>query len=266
MNGARVGRGPARCDPLWQYYDSYELAPLLGAEPNLIAVLVHSYGQDMSWYQLPRAEWARAFGCGGLFFQCDIRAPDGTSVAVHSDESWRCRVADAWQRDVPAGAVGFPEVYDARREPVGWTRPDFDDADWETAEVLRRQPVNRGPTCARSRSWCRATSRSSWKRSDSPRLASCGESAEPERLEDVAAAAAAERLEPLDRCHLTRPEALLSGDEAHAEVRTASGSNAVFVLDFGRTVSGYPRLIVDGPAGAVVDVAYSERLTEGLVE
>ena len=58
-------------------------------------------------------------------------------------------------------------------------------------------------------------------------IASCGESAEPESLEDVAAAAAAERLEPLDRCHVTCPEALLSADEGYAEVQTASGRNVV---------------------------------------
>jgi hypothetical protein len=107
VNDALVGRGPARCDPLWQYYDSYDLARLLQPGANVVAILAHSYGQDMAWYQLPRGEWARAFGCGGLFFQCDIERPDGPSITVRSDESWRCRVADAWQRDVPAGAVGF---------------------------------------------------------------------------------------------------------------------------------------------------------------
>src|SRR4030042_1760451 len=82
---------------------------LLPARTNVIAALGHSYGQDMAWYQLPRAEWARAFGCGGFFFQCDIELPDGTLVPLHNNESWRHQVADAWQRDVPAGAVGFPE-------------------------------------------------------------------------------------------------------------------------------------------------------------
>lgn len=267
VNGARVGRGPARCDPLWQYYDSYDLAPLLQTGANVIAVLVHSYGQDMSWYQLSRAEWARAFGCGGLFFQCDIAQTDGTFIAVHSDDSWRYRVADAWQRDVPAGAVGFSEVYDARREPVGWTVPDFDDKDWEAAEVLRRQPINRGPDVRPFPVMVPRDIPFLPEEEQFPAaIASCGESAEPENLEDVAAAAAAETLEPLDRCHVTCPEALLSADDSYAEVRTAPGRNVVLVLDFGRTVSGYPRLTVDGSAGAVVDIAYSERLADGLAE
>ena len=176
-------------------------------------------------------------------------------------------MADAWQRDVPAGAVGFSEVYDARREPVGWTGPDFDDEDWEAAEVLRRQPINRGPDV---RPFPVMVPRDIPFLLEEERLpaavASCGESAEPENLEDVAAAAAAERLEPLDRCHVTCLEALLSADDSYAEVRTASGRNVALVLDFGRTVSGYPRLVLDGPAGAVVDIAYSERLADGLAE
>jgi hypothetical protein len=267
VNGVRVGRGPARCDPFWQYYDSYDLAPLLQAGTNLIAVLAHSYGQDMAWYQLPRGEWARAFGCGGLFFQCDIQKPDGASLAVLSDQSWRCRVADAWQRDVPAGAVGFPEVYDARREPVGWTAFDFDDGAWETAEVLRRQAFNRGPDV---RPFPVMVPRDIPFLLEEERLpvavVSCGEGDEPESLENVAGAAAAQKLQSLDRCQVTCPEALLSGDDTHAEVQTAAGRNVTLVLDFGRTVSGYPRLVLGGPAGAVVDVAYSERLTDGLVE
>jgi alpha-L-rhamnosidase len=267
VNGIRVGRGPARCDPLWQYYDSYDLAVLLRAGANVVAVLVHSYGRDMSWYQLPRAEWTGAFGCGGFFLQCDIELADGTSTAVHSDESWRYRVADAWQRDVPPGAVGFPEVYDARREPVGWAEPDFDDGDWEAAEVLRRQPINRGPDV---RPFPVMVPRDIPFLLEEERLpaaiASRGEAAEPESLDDVAKSVAAETLRPLDRCHVICAEALLSGDAAHAEIRTAPGRNVVLVLDFGRTVSGYPRLVVEGPAGAVLDIAYSERLANGLVE
>jgi alpha-L-rhamnosidase len=266
-NGVRLGRGPARCDPLWQYYDSYNLAPLLHAGANVIAVLAHSYGQDMAWYQLSRAEWARAFGCGGLFFQCDIERPDGPPIAVHSDGSWRCRIADAWQRDVPAGAVGFPEVYDASREPVGWTELDFDDSAWEAAEVLRRQAFNRGPDV---RPFPVMVPRDIPFLLEEERLpvaiVSCAEDDEPESLEDVAGAAAAEKLQPLDRCHVARPEALLSGDDSFTEVRTAAGRNVALVLDFGRTVSGYPRLVLDGPASAIVDVAYSERLIDGLVE
>jgi hypothetical protein len=38
------------------------------------------------------------------------------------------------------------------------------------------------------------------------------------------------------------------------------GRAVSLVIDFGRGVSGYPRIELDGPAGAAVDVSYSERL------
>ncbi|MBK8034803.1 MAG: hypothetical protein IPK17_35930 [Chloroflexi bacterium] len=38
---------------------------------------------------------------------------------------------------MPAGSLGFIEIYDARLAPVGWTEVDFDDSDWEYAECLR---------------------------------------------------------------------------------------------------------------------------------
>ena len=61
-------------------------------------------------------------------------------------------------------------------------------------------------------------------------------------------------------CAIERAEAMLSGDAAAAEVRLAAGRAVSVVIDFGRDVSGYPRLEVEGPAGATIDVSYCERL------
>ena len=43
VNGVRVGRGPVRCNPLYQRYDEYDLAPYLHAGRNVFAVLAHVY-------------------------------------------------------------------------------------------------------------------------------------------------------------------------------------------------------------------------------
>ena len=116
VNGALIGRGPARCDAAHQYYDTYDVAAHLRAGENVIAVLGHSYGQFMAWYELPRYESARLLGCGGIFVQCDIHAGSET-VQVDTDASWRYLESDAWQQDTPGGAVGFIEIYDARQAP-----------------------------------------------------------------------------------------------------------------------------------------------------
>jgi alpha-L-rhamnosidase len=266
VNGAYVGRGPARCDPLWQYYDSYDIAPHLRAGRNVVAVLVHSYGQDTSWYQLPRAEWSRIFGCGGFFFQCEVSSPDGSKLALHSDESWRHTLAGAWERDLPGGGPGFPEVFDARREPIGWREPAFDDAGWRPAVVLRRPALNRGPDI---RPFPRLVPRDIPFLLEEERfpeaVAAVGETPEAPAATNPAEQIAGEGLEPLSACRVTDAEALLSAGPEEATVQIAPGRAAVLIIDFGRAVSGYPRLRLEGPEGAAVDLAYSERLVDGRV-
>jgi alpha-L-rhamnosidase len=263
VNGTYVGRGPARCDPLWQYYDSYDIAPHLRPGNNVVAVLVHSYGQDMSWYQLPRAEWSRVFACGGFFFQCEAALPGGSKLALHSDESWRHTLAEAWERDLPGGGPGFPEVFDARREPIGWREPTFDDAGWRPAVVLRRPNLNRGPDI---RPFPHLVPRDIPFLLEEERFAEAvvavGETAEAPPNASPAGQLGGERLERLTTCRVTDTEALLSAGSEATTVQTVPGRAAVLVIDFGRVVSGYPRLRLEGPEGAVVDLAYGERLVD----
>jgi len=266
VNGAYVGRGPARCDPLWQYYDSYDIAPFLRPGRNVIAALVHSYGQDTSWYQLPRAEWSRAFGCGGFFFQCKVGLPDGSKLPLHSDESWRHALADAWEHDLPGGGPGFPEVFDARREPVGWREPGFDDSNWRQAVVLRRPGLNRGPDI---RPFPRLVPRDIPPLLEEERfpqaVIAVAETPEAPADANPAEQLAAEGLEPLEACRVADAEALVSTGRETTKVQTAPGRAAVLIVDFGRVVSGHPRLRLDGPEGAIVDLAYGERLVDGRV-
>src|SRR5271165_2929028 len=63
VNGRYIGRGPARCDQIWQSYDEYEIAPFLKAGKNVIAVQLHFYGENTGWYMLSRP---------GLLFQCRL--------------------------------------------------------------------------------------------------------------------------------------------------------------------------------------------------
>jgi hypothetical protein len=255
VNGVRIGRGPARCEPLYQYYDEYDIAPFLGAGENVVAVLAHSYGRDMSWYELPRADWARQLGCGGIFVECD---------ALHdldSDARWRYAIAEAWERDTPGGGVGFVEIYDARRADDGWTQPGFDDAAWTNAIVLATPGVSIGedvvlfphmvprdipPLLEQPR--------------DAVRVVSVAELAVADPSDIVAIAEAAP--EPLSACGVEDADALLASGAAATKVRLAAGRAVTIVVDFGRDVSGYPRLELAGPAGATIDVSYCERLRE----
>ncbi len=127
VNGRRVGRGPNRCWPFDQQYDSHDVARHLRPGQNVIAVLVHHIG--VSTYQyMP--------GRGGLIVRLEA---DGREVLV-SDASWRVAPHPGWRRSVPRAAMqmGWAEQFDARddlRDEDGppWMAPGYDDGAWEGA-------------------------------------------------------------------------------------------------------------------------------------
>lgn len=129
VNGSRVARGPARCDRRWQYFDEWEISRELRVGKNVISTLVHHYGEWTFSYMLGR---------GGFLAEADIECENGEKVLLQTDETWRVLPANAWERNLPRMSIqlGFPEVYDGRKERSGWNDPSFDDSHWPTAKVL----------------------------------------------------------------------------------------------------------------------------------
>ncbi len=265
VNGQLVGRGPARCDPAWQYYDTYDIAAYLRPGANVFAVLGHSYGRHMSWYQLPRHEAARALGCGGIFVQADIQV-GGQTIYVDSDDSWRYLESEAWQRDAPSGAVGFAEIFDARRAPVGWQSVAFDDSDWPTAEILSAIWMENAPPVRpfrvmvpRDIPFLRETPRRP------TRLHRWGEVVEATDQPSLPRQIGAEPIGPLDACRADGVERLIDGS-GEAVIQTVPGRAVAMVFDFGEDVSGRPRFDITAPDGAIIDIGYSERLQDDHIE
>jgi len=136
LNGIQVGRGPARCHPEWQYTDSYSIAHLLKPGVNVFAALVHSYGCDTSWYELPRGSQAILFGCSGFYLSAEIKTRKD-SVFICTDESWKFLISQAWEQETPFSGTGFEEHYDLHADPGNWSERGFDDSMWESAYVQR---------------------------------------------------------------------------------------------------------------------------------
>ncbi len=263
VNGAYVGRGPARCEPAFQSYDERDIAPYLRSGHNVIAILLHSYGRDMSWYQLPPNIHLAAFGCAGLFFQSDLSLSSGESLAIDSDGSWRWQKADAWQQETAAGPVGFEEIFDARKAPVDWASSHFDDATWQVARVLETTALN---LASNSRPFPHMVTRAIpdlYEKECLPRaLLFVGETEGPES-DDASLQAAGEMLVEASRERVENAKALLSGKAA----TIAEGERHVaLVFDFEDTVTGYPKLDITATAGTTIDVALSERLRDARPE
>jgi alpha-L-rhamnosidase len=123
VNGAFVGRGPVRSDRRWLYYDTWDVAPHLKKGKNVLAVLVHHYG-----------EWTFQYmqGRGGLL--AEVVGAGGQRLA-RSDWTWKARRSEAWSTGQPRMSIqlGFNEIYDARKEPPDWKAATFDDGAWRQA-------------------------------------------------------------------------------------------------------------------------------------
>ncbi len=273
VNGTFLGRGPARCDPAFQYYDSYEIAPHLIKGNNVIAILAHSYGQDMAWYQLPRHEAANILGCGGIFVQVDVHDGLGSGQTLHidSDESWRYLESVAWKQDTSAGAVGFVEQYDARLAPVDWLDSTFDDQAWDHAQILsgllweRTPPVRPFPHMVpRDIPHLAETLR------HPARLHTVGEVTEAADEPTLPQQIGAEALGPLRDCRAVGIEQLvepqLVSDNTLATIQTTTGKAVALVFDFGATVTGRPTFDITAADGTIIDIGCSERLQDDHIE
>lgn len=252
VNGSFAGRGPARCSSSFQSVDIYDLTPLLRPGRNVIAALAHSYGRNTAWYELPGWDHGRTFGCGGFFLQGDVITATGVAIPLDTAATWRCKVSEAWQRDVLSNSLGFMEIYDARRAPENWMNMDFDDTTWEKAEVLRVPGRNfAGDVVPFATLTLRAIPPMREFLSASPRVVGIYEvitASEPDLAEQIAK----ELFRPPEHC-------LVLSDAK--EIQTEDGYGIALVYDFGEIVAGYIHLEFDGPDGAMADVVYGEQLS-----
>ena len=137
VNNQEVYRGPIRSQARRMMYDLFDLAPYLVAGENIIAVYVKTFSHANSYYipPVPNSGLGRT---GALVFEADL-GQDGWLV---SDDSWKAVKSYAWDFKFEDGSnfvsAGVPiEILDARQLPADWKEKDFNDADWETAQLLR---------------------------------------------------------------------------------------------------------------------------------
>jgi len=136
INGRRVG--DHHLDPGWTdyskrvYYSTHDVTPLLsGQDRHCLALSVGN-----GWYNpLPLRMWGRRnireplpTGRPRVIAQLEVEFDDGTRATIGTDPSWRVAPGPILRNSIYLG-----EVYDARRELVGWDRPGFDASQWARA-------------------------------------------------------------------------------------------------------------------------------------
>jgi hypothetical protein len=129
INGTPVGWGPARGDITHWRYETFDIAPYLRQGENVLAAVVHWFGQEY-------APVAQVSVEAGFLMQGDtedesaVNTPGGWKV--WHDTSYSFTLDDAaalWTYCV----VGPSEKFDGRAHPWGWLQHGYDDAEWREA-------------------------------------------------------------------------------------------------------------------------------------
>jgi len=239
LNGALLGRGPVRAEPEFLGWDEYDLAEWLARGGNVLVALCRYYGRAGPWW-VPAA----ALGTLGRGSFCLETARD-CPVELATGPDWRALPAP-WLPREGGDMHGLPpEVVDGRLAPEGLHDPDVADERWPAAVVVSGHGhgtvLDRPPAAPYSMPLRRPIPllRSSLfeprlVRGDIPVRAALGE--DPAR----------------------------AWSSTHAD---ADGDRRLSVWDSGGIRLGHVRLMVDAPAGAVVDVVAGEDLrSDGLPE
>ncbi len=265
VNGTRIGRGPVRSSPQFQRYDTYDIAQHLVTGENVIAVLVHVYGVDTSWYETVKGYWQPWFGDGGLYCDARIEGADASVTRVSSDVLWRSHVCKAWRADTPRAGwgQGFIEDFDAAKMPGGWTGADFDDSNWDEVQLLAVPPDQNGM----ARGWGEIVPFPQLMPNDLPPLAE--KPVAPVKVVAVYGVMPApdlaldrrlydEELVDVPPGLVEDPEALLNSQAGTTLVLTTNEHDISLFIAFETLHSGYPFIEIDAKGGEIIELAVSE--------
>lgn len=262
VNGKFVGRGPPQSQPYLQYYDEYDVGAQLVGGRNCLAIIVNYVGNN-------------AGTRGGLLAEL----VDGRGqVATMTGADWRVARAKAWRAETFCFRMNkyspYQEMHDAREVPVAWDRVGFDDSRWDGATVVRCRVSDRPPAVW---PWTNLVPRDIPFMVESTALPLAIEVAEEclaianrVRSEDlsiglsvVGGAIRHCRLEGVEHLCSDGGETMVQSSTKHLDRVFDGVYDPCVVLDFGKVVTAYARIELDGVPGGVVDIGYAERLIDG---
>lgn len=269
VNGVEAARGQYSDYPQRKTYTAVDVAPLLRAGDNVLAVLAYFKGRDFATYRA---------GKPGLILALQYGAH-----RLVSDGSWSARQSPAFHSgDMPVLTVqlGYTVCCDARRDDA-WIDPDYrENSEWAFAKDL---------ASATSGYWQELLPRPVPQlRIDSPapsRLVTQGHILRQSTEGSIAAIMAQDATQPgiwwevFDfaenpltlTSYQQRPphvaDMLVAPDDRWAVLTPpADGADGCFIiLDMGREEAGFLTFRLRAPAGTILDIAHGEHLDDGRV-
>ena len=243
VNGKRIGRGPCRSDPRWQYYDTYDIAEHLVKGENVLSaeVLYYGYGTGHSICRVP-----------ALVAQSSILLNSGESITIVSDRSWETCLSDALDRNAPRvnGCKACVEIWDKRKE-FDFDPLRCDDLPWEAP---RERELALSPF---------------WNLYPKP-IANLEEDYTLCRSIVACGIGKSECVHPSSNLHQqlkteldNLPSPVFSLVTQNVFAPAEEGTFRYCVLDFQQVLAGYISIELMGNSGDIVDVVFSESLFRG---
>ena len=133
LNGKKVGED--FFTPGWTsyhhriQYQSYDVKDMLNQEDNALGVVLgNGWYRGYIGFQDQKDYYGHELS---LLLQLNIRYDDGSEDTIISDRTWHSNPGPLLSSELYHG-----EVYDSRRELVGWNTTNFNDGDWKKVKVL----------------------------------------------------------------------------------------------------------------------------------
>ncbi len=139
LNGRKVGDHVL--DPAWTHYDrrslyvAHDVTDDLKNGRNAVGVILgtgHYNDHVLAVWDFENASW-RAHP--KMLLEMRVDYEDGRHEIITSNDSWKASIGPILFDSISGG-----ERYDARLEKTGWDSPDYNDADWEKAQVVEPVP------------------------------------------------------------------------------------------------------------------------------
>ena len=134
MNGTLVGKGPAYSFPQFQFYNAFDITPLVASgTTNLFAIFNHYFGGGSG----------RVASLPGVLMKANIHFTDGTITNIVTDGTWLQSTATNWATGQSARnsqGAGYIEKIYAGSLTTNWSTTGFNPSGWAAPTVIGGQP------------------------------------------------------------------------------------------------------------------------------
>ncbi len=133
INGERVG--DQEFTPGWTSYDTrlqyqtYDITAQLAQNQNAIGIVLGDgwFRGNLGWID-GRNNWGDKLTA---IAQIIVDYTDGSKATISTDESWKATTGPILESDIYNG-----EIYDAGKELTGWSKPGYDDRNWDATNKV----------------------------------------------------------------------------------------------------------------------------------